>query len=108
MEVLITTKGITVNSRDREFIETKIPAALRSVASVTKNVKVQASYEGNYYNLEAQVELSWRATFIKANASGADLRTSLDTLCDKLNERARTIKGKMTTKEKETIRTAEF
>lgn len=107
MEVLITTKGISINSRDREFIETKIPAALRSVASVTKAIKIQAGYEGNYYTLEAQLELSWRGTFIKANASGADLRTALDTLCDKLNEQARTVKGKMTEKDKGTIRNPE-
>ncbi|MBR5902199.1 HPF/RaiA family ribosome-associated protein [bacterium] len=107
MEVVVTSKGITVNSRDREFIETKIPAALRSVASITKSIKVQAGYEGNYYTLEAQAELSWRNSFVKANASGADLRTTLDTLCDKLNEQARTIKGKMTAKEKDTIRVQE-
>jgi ribosomal subunit interface protein len=107
MEVVVTTKNISVNSRDREFIETKIPAALRSVASVTKNIKVQAGYEGNYYTLEAQAELSWRNTFIKASATGADLRTTLDTLCDKINEQARTVKGKMTAKEKDTIRLQE-
>ncbi|MBR5624672.1 HPF/RaiA family ribosome-associated protein [bacterium] len=107
MEVVVTSKGISVNSRDREFIETKIPAALRSVASITKSIKVQAGYEGNYYTLEAQADLSWRGSFIKANASGADLRTTLDALCDKINEQARTIKGKMTAKEKDTIRSTE-
>ena len=56
MEVVVTSKGISVNSRDREFIETKIPAALRSVASITKSIKVQAGYEGNYYTLEAQAD----------------------------------------------------
>jgi ribosomal subunit interface protein len=107
MEVSITSKGISINSRDREFIETKIPAALRSIASITKTVKIMAGYEGNYYTLEAQLELSWRGTFIKANASGADLRTALDTLCDKVNEQARTVKGKMTDKDKGSIRNPE-
>ena len=107
MEVLVTGKNISVNSRDREFIETKIPAALRSVASITKSVKIQAGFEGNYYTLEALVDLTWRGNVIKASAGGSDLRTTLDTLCDKINEQARTIKGKMTAKEKDTIRTAE-